>query len=71
MINYSEKKFLKNPKKAIKQMIQHNEILNVTSEDENYVVINAEEWKNIYETLYLNSYKGLSESNRRTDQNIR
>jgi len=62
MLNYSEKKFLDNPKKAINLMLQHNEVLNITTESEDYVILNAEEWRNIYETLYLNSIKGLSES---------
>jgi len=43
-------------------MLQHNEVLNITTESEDYVILNAEEWRNIYETLYLNSIKGLSES---------
>lgn len=62
MINITEKKFLAAPKKVIEQMQLSNEIVNIVSDKMGYVIIDAEEWRNIYETIYLNSIKGLSKS---------
>ena len=62
MINITEKKFLAAPKKAIEQMQLSNEIVNIVSDKIGYVIIDAEECRNIYETIYLNNIKGLSKS---------
>jgi len=62
MVNITEKKFLSSPKKVIEQVQSSNEILNVVSDDGGYVIIDSNEWRNICETIYLNSIKGLSES---------
>lgn len=62
MISITEKKFLTAPKKVIDQMLLSNEIINIVSDKRGYVIIDEEEWKNIYETIYLNSIKGLSKS---------
>ncbi len=39
-----------------------NDIVNIVSDDGGYVIIDAKEWRNIYETIYLNNIKGLSKS---------
>ncbi|MBW8050587.1 MAG: hypothetical protein FVQ77_09655 [Cytophagales bacterium] len=62
MINITEKKFLAAPKKVINQMQLSNEIVNIVSDKKGYVIIDADEWRNIYETIYLNNIKGLSKS---------
>jgi antitoxin YefM len=62
MVNITEKKFLSSPKKVLEQIQSSNEILNVVSDDGGYVIIDSNEWRNICETIYLNSIKGLSES---------
>lgn len=62
MVNITEEKFLAAPKKALKKAHLSNDILNVVSESGGYVIIDSEEWRNISETIYLNSIKGLSES---------
>jgi antitoxin YefM len=62
MVNITEKKFLSSPKKVLEQVQSSNEILNVVSDDGGYVIIDSNEWRNICETIYLNSIKGLSES---------
>ena len=62
MINITEKKFLAAPKKVINQMQLSNEIVNIVSDKKGYVIIDADEWRNIYETIYLNNIRGLSKS---------
>jgi antitoxin YefM len=62
MVNITEKKFLSSPKMVLEQVQSSNEILNVVSDDGGYVIIDSNEWRNICETIYLNSIKGLSES---------
>ncbi len=62
MISITEKKFLSAPKKVIEQMQLSNEIVNIVSDKTGYVIIDAEEWRNIRETIYLNSIDGLSSS---------
>ena len=62
MVNITEKKFLSSPKKVLEQVQSSNEILNVVADDGGYVIIDSNEWRNICETIYLNSIKGLSES---------
>ncbi|MCH8318175.1 MAG: type II toxin-antitoxin system prevent-host-death family antitoxin, partial [Bacteroidetes bacterium] len=36
--------------------------VNIVSDKKGYVIIDADEWRNIYETIYLNNIKGLSKS---------
>ena len=62
MINITEKKFLAAPKKVINQMQLSNEIVNIVSDKKGYVIIDADEWRNILQTIYLNNIKGLSKS---------
>jgi len=62
MINITENKFLSEPKKILSQMQLNNEIVNIVSDDGGYVIIDAKEWRNIYETIYLSNIKGLSKS---------
>tara|TARA_R110002072_G_scaffold146463_10_gene293315 strand:+ start:1184 stop:1432 length:249 start_codon:yes stop_codon:yes gene_type:complete len=62
MISITEKKFLSAPEKVIEQMQLSNEIVNIVSDKAGYVIIDAEEWRNIRETIYLNSINGLSAS---------
>jgi len=62
MISVTEKRFLSAPKKVIEQMQLSNEIVNIVSDKTDYVIIDAEEWRNIRETIYLNGIKGLSSS---------
>jgi antitoxin YefM len=62
MVKITEKKFLSSPKMVLEQVQSSNEILNVVSDDGGYVIIDSNEWRNICETIYLNSIKGLSES---------
>lgn len=62
MVNVTEEKFLASPKRILEQVHLANEILNVVSDDGGYVIIDSNEWRNICETVYLNSIKGLNES---------
>ncbi len=62
MVNITEEKFLASPKQVLEQAHLSNEILNVVSDEGGYVIIDSEEWRNISETIYLNSIKGLSKS---------
>jgi PHD/YefM family antitoxin component YafN of YafNO toxin-antitoxin module len=68
MINITENSFLKDPTKAIERLKKEHQILKVVSDDKSFVVIDEEEWNNIYETLYLNSIKGHAESIIRASQ---
>ena len=70
MINVTEKIFLNNPEKIIHKNI-HNNIVNVVSDTNSYVIISSEQWKNIQETIYLNSIKGMVDSiNRASNEDI-
>jgi antitoxin YefM len=62
MVNISEKKFLASPKEILEEVQLSNERLSVVSDTGGYVIINSDEWRNICETIYLNSIAGLSES---------
>jgi antitoxin YefM len=62
MVNITEKKFLASPKEILKEVQSSHEILSVVSDTGGYVIIDADEWRNICETIYLNSIDGLSES---------
>lgn len=62
MVNVTEEKFLASPKELVNMVQSANEILNVISKDGGYVIIDSKEWRNIYETIYLNNIKGMSES---------
>jgi antitoxin YefM len=62
MLNITEDKFLKEPKEVLKQMQSANEMVNVMSDEGGYVIIDSTEWQSIYETLYINSIPGLTES---------
>jgi PHD/YefM family antitoxin component YafN of YafNO toxin-antitoxin module len=62
MVNVTEEKFLASPKEMVSRVQSANEILNIISEDGGYVIIDSHEWRNIYETIYLNNIKGMSES---------
>jgi len=62
MVSITEEKFLNSPKKIIDEVRSSNDILNVIAENSEYVIIDADEWRSISETIYLNSIKGLSAS---------
>lgn len=62
MINITEEKFLASPKEILEQVRSSNEILNIVSDNGEYVILDAEAWRNISETIDLNGIEGLSES---------
>jgi PHD/YefM family antitoxin component YafN of YafNO toxin-antitoxin module len=62
MVDITEKNFLSSPKEILEEVQSSNEILNVVSDTGGYVIIDSKEWRNICETIYLDSIKGLSES---------
>ena len=62
MINITESSFLKDPARAIERLKKEHQILKVVSDDTSFVLMDENEWNSIYETLYLNSIKGLPES---------
>jgi PHD/YefM family antitoxin component YafN of YafNO toxin-antitoxin module len=62
MVNITEEKFLASPKEILEEIQDSNEILSVVTDRGGYVIIDSDEWRNICETIYLNSIKGLSES---------
>lgn len=68
MINITESSFFKDPSKAIERLKKEHQILKVVSDNKSFVVIDEDEWNNIYETLYLNSIKGHAESIIRASQ---
>ena len=49
--------------------VGYNKIIVVNSKGENAVLISENEWKNIEETLYLDSIPGFSKSIKEIDKN--
>jgi antitoxin YefM len=62
MINITEHSFLKDPSKAIDRLKEEHQMIKVVSDDRSFIVMDEEDWNNIYETIYLNSIKGYPES---------
>jgi antitoxin YefM len=62
MINITEHSFLKDPSKAIERLKEEHQMIKVVSDERSFIVMDEEEWNNIYETIYLNSIKGYPES---------
>ncbi len=62
MINITENSFFKDPTKAIERLKKEHQMIKVVSDNRSFIVMDEDEYNNIYETLYLNSIKGFPES---------
>lgn len=62
MINITENSFFKDPTKAIERLIKEHQMIKVVSDNRSFIVMDEDEYNNIYETLYLNSIKGYPET---------
>ena len=61
MTNVNITNFRKNIYSIVEQTIKYNEPVNVSTKDGNAVLISEEDYKNLIETLYIESVPGLKE----------
>ncbi len=61
MININVTNFRKDIYELLKQTIQFNEPVNVSTKDGNVVVLSEEDYNNLMETLYISSVPGIKE----------
>ena len=61
MININITNFRKNIYSLIEQTIKYNEPINVSTKDGNAILISEEDYRNLMETLYIESVPGLKE----------
>lgn len=61
MINTNATNFRKQLFEMLDQTIKYNEPVNVSTKNGNAVLISEDEYRNLTETLYLNSIPGMSE----------
>ncbi len=61
MTNINITNFRKNIYELLKQTIQFNEPVNVSTKDGNIVVLSEEDYNNLIETLYISSIPGLKD----------
>ncbi len=50
MINITEHSFLKDPSRAIARLKEEHQMIKVVSDNRSFIVMDEEEWNNIYET---------------------
>ncbi len=62
MLHMTEEKFLAAPADALDHLQSSRETLSVSSRKGGYVILDSAEWRNICETIHLNSIEGLAES---------
>lgn len=62
MINITENSFLKDPLSAIERLKKEHQMIKVVSDNRSFIVMDEDEFNNIWETLYLNRIKGYPES---------
>lgn len=61
MTNVNITNFRKNIYSLIEQTIKYNEPINVSTKDGNAILISEEDYRNLMETLYIESVPGLKE----------
>ena len=61
MTNINITNFRKNIYSIVEQTIKYNEPVNVSTKDGNAVLISEEDYRNLIETLYIESVPGLKE----------
>lgn len=61
MTNVNITNFRKNIYSLIEQTIKYNEPINVFTKDGNAILISEEDYRNLMETLYIESVPGLKE----------
>ena len=61
MINVNITSFRKNIYSILEQTIKYNEPVNVSTKDGNAILISEEDYRNLMETLYIESVPGLKE----------
>ena len=61
MTNVNITNFRKNIYSLVEQTIKYNEPVNVTTKDGNAILISEEDYRNLMETLYIESVPGLKE----------
>ena len=61
MTNVNITNFRKNIYSLVEQTIKYNEPINVSTKDGNAILISEEDYRNLMETLYIESVPGLKE----------
>ena len=61
MTNVNITNFRKNVYSLIEQTIKYNEPINISTKDGNSILISEEDYRNLMETLYIESVPGLKE----------
>ena len=61
MINVNITSFRKNIYSILEQTIKYNEPVNVSTKDGNAILISEEDYRNLMETLYIESVPGLKD----------
>jgi len=61
MTNVNITNFRKNIYSLIEQTIKYNEPINVSTKDGNAILISEEDYRNLMETLYIESIPGLKD----------
>ena len=61
MTNTNITNFRKNLFEYIEQAIEYNDVININTKHGNAVVMSEQDYRNLMETLYINSGPGLSE----------
>ena len=61
MTNVNITNFRKNIYSLVEQTIKFNEPINVSTKDGNAILISEEDYRNLMETLYIESVPGLKE----------
>lgn len=61
MTNINITNFRKNLFEYIEQAIEYNDVININTKHGNAVVMSEQDYRNLMETLYINSVPGLAE----------
>ena len=61
MINVNITSFRKNIYSILEQTIKYNKAVNVSTKDGNAILISEEDYRNLMETLYIESVPGLKD----------
>ena len=62
MTNTNITNFRKNLFEYIEQAIEYNDVININTKHGNAVVMSEQDYRNLMETLYINSVPGLAEN---------
>lgn len=61
MLNINITSFRRNIFSVMEQTVKHNQVVNVSTKDGDAVIISAEDYNSLMETLHLTSVPGLQE----------